>query len=497
MSSADNRTPRMDILSRVPPEIALQILAKLDISDVATCQLVSRQWYWITVDQSVWKNIFLEHERPFAIPTTDFLPIMVPTFVPTPSMDIDEEGDDTFESTNTSVTMVATERDWKQECKTRVISDRNWAKGQIQSLMTLSVHRGGIARLRIKPGMLLSGDMFGCVAIWDTTTYACLDLIEASNGPIMLLDFSPAAMVMTVISRTSICRIWDLRKKTIIHSCTASDVVCMTMDDNYLVFGERDCEIRIVNFMTGELLRSAASLGNETLKDIYIQNNTLVVATSNSIRVVSLDSMEILMTCKLPVPETLRTYCSVFHIRSLILLADNHLLHLEWEPLRKSPHKRLDVDTRFELPPNLNKAPYIHKTKVPPISTITSIAIGGKHPHVLTTNADRPSLNDTIRVCPTAYRRDRYLEQERERLIQDRLPQSSGGPQQEAATTEAISLDEACEDTGIVLTSPVDGVSHYLEGCGLKPSFMDVDEDVIVIGTSKGDIVVLHMLSQE
>ena len=212
------------------------------------------------------------------------------------------------------------------------------------------------------------------------------------------------------------------------------------------------------------------------------------------------------MTCKLPIPETLRTYCSVFHIRSLILLADNHLLHLEWEPLRKSPHERLDVDTRFELPPNLNRAPYIHKTTVPPISTITSIAIGGKHPHVLTTNADRPSLNDTIRVCPTAYRRDRYLEQERERLIQERLPESAqslgdihndAGQQQEDIAAVAGGFDEVCEDTGIVLTSPVDGVSHYLESCGLKPSFMDVDEDVIVIGTSKGDIVVLNMLSQD
>lgn len=159
------------------------------------------------MDQSVWKNIFLEHERPFAIPTTDFLPIIVPTVVPTPSMDIDEgegeEGeDDTVGSTSASIELVATERDWKQECKTRVISDRNWAKGQIQSLTTLSVHRGGIARLRIKPGMLLSGDMFGYIAVWDTTTYTCLDLIEAANGPIMLLDFSPAAMIMTVISRT-------------------------------------------------------------------------------------------------------------------------------------------------------------------------------------------------------------------------------------------------------------------------------------------------------
>lgn len=119
-------------------------------------------------------------------------------------MDIDEDEDEDTSPTTvtTTSTLVPTERDWKQECKTRVISDRNWAQGHIQSLMTLSVHRGGIARLRIKGGKLLSGDMFGKVAVWDTITYTCLDLIDAAVGPIRLLDFSPAAMVMTAISRS-------------------------------------------------------------------------------------------------------------------------------------------------------------------------------------------------------------------------------------------------------------------------------------------------------
>jgi hypothetical protein len=53
------------------------------------------------------------------------------------------------------------------------------------------------------------------------------------------------------------------------------------------------------------------------------------------------------------------------------------------------------------------------------------------------------------------------------------------------------------EDSGIVLTSQVDGITEYLETCGLKPSFMDVDEDVVVIGTSKGEIIVLSMVPQE
>lgn len=82
------------------------------------------------------------------------------------------------------------------------MSDRNWARGHIQAVFTLKVHKGAISRLRIKFGKLLSADMFGQVAVWDTTTYKCEGVIEAAVGPILLLDFSTVAMVMTVISKS-------------------------------------------------------------------------------------------------------------------------------------------------------------------------------------------------------------------------------------------------------------------------------------------------------
>jgi hypothetical protein len=183
---------------------------------------------------------------------------------------------------------------------------------------------------------------------------------------------------------------------------------------------------------------------------------------------------------------------------------------MEWDPLFKSPHELLDVDPRLELPPNLKSPPFLHKTKVPPLSTITSIAIGGKHPHVLTTNADRPSLNETIRVCPTTTNRrrtDRSPLQPVQSQGTESLPEqpllgdvlNNETEQQGTGTNEGRGTVavETEEHSGIVLTSQVYEVAHYLETCGLKPSFMDVDEDVIVIGTSKGDIVVLNMLSQE
>ncbi|KAF9911249.1 hypothetical protein EC991_004473 [Linnemannia zychae] len=591
----------MDIVSRVPVEIAHQILSNLDIQDIAACQQVSRQWYWITVDPLVWKNVFLEREKTFAIPTG--LPLSpssypslttkgkgaasglsIPSAFTTPTTPsstsssahssssfsslssyssvsfsglksrltgaiaaatpttqatatsaaahstagaavnvaarIDSIAADTSVALRTTMTQ---DRDWKKECRKRIMSDRNWARGHIQAAFTLKVHRGAIVRLRIKSNKLLSADAFGQVAIWDTTTYECQGVIDAAVGPIQLLDFSAAAMVMTAISKSGICRIWDIASKKLIYSTGADNVTCMTMNDEYLIMGMRDGDIQVVDFMTGDILASTPPLLGETLQDIYIQNNTLIVATGHHIRILSIDTLEILLASPLPISPSTHTYCCVFHIRSLILLTDEQLLHIEWEPLYKyDKDARLLTDTRFELPPNLTKAPLIHRTKIPPILTITSIAIGGKHPHVLTTNADRPSLSDAIRVCPVIPRqsfsgdRDEKFRSEltktrssqRSQPIRDndvpRLPLEDDDEEMEvyedANDGEEKVLSTGLDGTeaeGIVLTSQIDAISDYLESCGLKPSFMDVDEDVIVVGTSKGDIVVLHMMLQD
>ncbi|KAF9100476.1 hypothetical protein BGX27_000395, partial [Mortierella sp. AM989] len=304
-------------------------------------------------------------------------------------------------------------------------------------------HRGPIVRLRIKGSKLLSGDCFGQVAVWDTTTYKCEDLIDAATGTIQLLDFSEAAMVMTVISTTSM---------------SATGVSCMTMNDEYLVLGTKNCRIQIIDFLNGKILRSSEPLPDETLYDVYIQNDTLVVATGHFIRILSINTLEILMT--------------------------------KWEPLYKSPNKKFVIDTRRELPPNIAVAPHIHRTKIPPISTITSIAIGGIRPHVLTANADidRPSLDGTIRVCPPT---SEYSTQQSYQQDGDEIIDSIGG-------SEITSHSKMpTENVGVILTSQIEGISDYLEKCELKPSFMDVDDDVIVIGTNKGDIVVLNMNPQD
>ncbi|KAK3838582.1 MAG: WD40-repeat-containing domain protein [Linnemannia elongata] len=324
----------MDIVSCLPVEIAHQVLSNLDIQDVAACQQVSRQWYWIAIDPLVWKNVFLERERTFAIPTGSYsFPTKGKGVVQKPSEALStlttpatisgsnsssssssfsslssvsfsglksrltgaittatsttasaattppaaaqsaatvSETTSTLNTTlNTDNSMIMStmgDRDWKKECRTRIMSDRNWARGHIQAVFTLKVHKGAISRLRIKSGKLLSADMFGQVAVWDTTTYKCEGVIEAAVGPILLLDFSTVAMVMTAISKSGVCRIWDIRSKRLIHSSTATYVTCMTMNDEYLIMGSKSGEIQVIDFMTGQVVASTVSFPGETVR---------------------------------------------------------------------------------------------------------------------------------------------------------------------------------------------------------------------------------------
>ncbi|KAF9577666.1 hypothetical protein BGW38_006984, partial [Lunasporangiospora selenospora] len=419
-------------------------------------------------------------------------------------------------SSNSSEVLL--DKDWKQECRARIISERNWSKGRIQSLFTLRVHQSSISRLRIKHGKLLSADMFGRVAVWDTQTFECEFYIDTIMGPVQLLDFGASSMIMTVVSRSGICRIWDLKTREQLNSTSDFDIVCMTMSDDYLLLGLKSGQIHVVDFMTGQVLRSTAPLSFETVHDIFIQNNTMIVATSHNIHITSIDTLEEYHRCPLPIPQSIPTFCSVFHIRSLVLLMDGQLVHVEWQPLYKSSNKNFYIDTQLELPPDLTQPPTIHRTKVPPIQTITSIAIGGVHPHVLTTNADRTSLDDTIRVCPTIRKNRGGQSRRASSEVMDNivLPHatddtlsnlyhgadialSAGGDGTVVAAIGNTGEEEDVEakDTGVTLTSENEYISEYLRSCGLRPSFMDVDEDVVVIGTNKGDIVVLGMFPQD
>ncbi|KAL2913711.1 hypothetical protein HK105_206727 [Polyrhizophydium stewartii] len=55
--SADGETERVDIVARLPPEMALRILGELPVEDVVRCLEVSRTWNKLARDGSIWREL--------------------------------------------------------------------------------------------------------------------------------------------------------------------------------------------------------------------------------------------------------------------------------------------------------------------------------------------------------------------------------------------------------------------------------------------------------
>ncbi|EIM87287.1 WD40 repeat-like protein [Stereum hirsutum FP-91666 SS1] len=52
----------IDILSHLPPEIAVQVLCNLDLSTILACQAVCRTWHTLSDDNAVWRELFCRRE---------------------------------------------------------------------------------------------------------------------------------------------------------------------------------------------------------------------------------------------------------------------------------------------------------------------------------------------------------------------------------------------------------------------------------------------------
>jgi F-box and WD-40 domain protein 1/11 len=97
---------RVDFISTLPVELAIQILAHLDHHTLYSTAQVSQNWARVTKSQHVWRESFLrEKSRTYATST----PVKPGTGLGIPSMKPD--------------------RDWKDLYRIRQQLEHNWAKG--------------------------------------------------------------------------------------------------------------------------------------------------------------------------------------------------------------------------------------------------------------------------------------------------------------------------------------------------------------------------------
>ena len=107
----DNCISRIDFISQLPMELAIQILSHLDAAGVATASRTSKDWYEIASNQHIWRDSFLREKTmtyATSAPTRPGAGLGVPTVRPT--------------------------NDWKQIYRVRDELDKRWDAGKARPM---------------------------------------------------------------------------------------------------------------------------------------------------------------------------------------------------------------------------------------------------------------------------------------------------------------------------------------------------------------------------
>lgn len=143
---------RVDFITTLPMELAIQILAKLDGPALARLSLVSKQWAQIIRDQHIWRESFLrEMGKTYAMsgPVQPDTGLGIPKRVPA--------------------------NDWKRAYQVRRQLRQHWEDGRAYPVY-LSGHTDSVYCLQFDERKIISGSRDKTIRIWNMRTFEC-DLV--------------------------------------------------------------------------------------------------------------------------------------------------------------------------------------------------------------------------------------------------------------------------------------------------------------------------------
>jgi F-box and WD-40 domain protein 1/11 len=140
---------KVDFVSQLPTELAIQILAYLDAPTLAIACRVSRHWNHVIANQHVWRESFL-HEK-----TTTYA--MSGSVKP---------------GTGMGVPALGTRGNWREIYKVKEELDKRWREGKARPVY-LNGHSDSIYCLQFDESKIVTGSRDKTVRVWDMKTYAC------------------------------------------------------------------------------------------------------------------------------------------------------------------------------------------------------------------------------------------------------------------------------------------------------------------------------------
>ncbi|KAL2192927.1 WD40-repeat-containing domain protein [Corynascus similis CBS 632.67] len=158
---------KVDFISQLPTELAIQVLALLDAPTLNTASRVCTGWYNVIRTQHVWRESFLREKTTTYATSGPVRPgagLGVPRVQPT--------------------------NDWKEIYRVKTELDRRWKEGKARPVY-LNGHTDSIYCLQFDESKIITGSRDRTIRVWDMHTFACKLII---GSPEVVNDNSPGLL---------------------------------------------------------------------------------------------------------------------------------------------------------------------------------------------------------------------------------------------------------------------------------------------------------------
>lgn len=228
---------RIDFISQLPTELAIQILAHLDAIALSTASLVSKQWSTVISSQHIWREAFLR-EKTATYATSG--PIQPGAGLGVPPLQLGNN--------------------WRKIYRVKEEVDRRWKEGKATPVY-LNGHSDSIYCLQFDEEKIITGSRDKTIRIWDMRTMECKLVIgppEVVNETSMLFDENGQPTHYATYEHTTPTT--DVTPATRTTSVPAvgtfsmhhkASILCLQYDENILVTGSSDATCIVYNVKSG------------------------------------------------------------------------------------------------------------------------------------------------------------------------------------------------------------------------------------------------------
>ncbi|XP_022096084.1 uncharacterized protein LOC110982156 [Acanthaster planci] len=219
-----------DLLSWLPAQLSLRILSYLDPVSLCRCACVSRAWYELANEPTLWRNLCRLPK--WALPKA--------------------------EEEKQMINHISSYIHWKQAFAERYRLRRNWLKG-LCSVRTFEGHTQGISCVQFDDTRIVSGSSDNTIKVWNIRTNSpwSVQTLVGHSGTVRCLHLQGSQLVSGSTDRT--IKVWDLSMQNSWSSIACrvtmtgheDTVRCLQVDDEKVVSGSYDKTLKVWDIRTG------------------------------------------------------------------------------------------------------------------------------------------------------------------------------------------------------------------------------------------------------